>query len=203
MNPHAIPLEIEYIKIIMIIVMNPAAANTMSSQLTPFNCCAIMIPTTTNAGAVTAFVTVLNTSGDKKIDNKNKIPVVQAVRPVLPPTPTPEVDSTKLVTVLVPTIEPNTVPIASASKACSAFSNSPFSFTKPIRLPIATNVPAVSKKSTNKNEKITTNAWNGFANNSPKPVKKLQRLLIQKWADTGLEGSTGIPFIPIQPPNYT
>lgn len=126
MNPHAIPLEIEYIKIIMIIVMNPAAANTMSSQLTPFNCCAIMIPTTTNAGAVTAFVTVLNTSGDKKIDNKNKIPVVQAVRPVLPPTPTPEVDSTKLVTVLVPTIEPNTVPIASASKACSAFSNSPF-----------------------------------------------------------------------------
>ena len=114
MNPHAIPFEIEYIKIIIITVTKPAAAKIMSSQSIPFNCCAIIIPTTINAGAVTAFVTVLKISGDKNTASKKQTPDVHAVKPVRPPTPTPELDSTKLVTVLVPKTAPNTVPTASA-----------------------------------------------------------------------------------------
>ena len=64
------------------------------------------MPTTIKAGAVTAFVTALKIIGEMKIDNKKQIPVVIAVRPVRPPTPTPELDSTKLVTVLVPIAAP-------------------------------------------------------------------------------------------------
>ena len=89
--------------------------------------------------------------------NKKQIPVVHAVKPVRPPTPTPEVDSTKDVTVEVPIIEPNTVPTASASNARSTFTNSPFSSIKSALDATATNVPAVSKKSTNNNAKFMKN----------------------------------------------
>ena len=87
------------------------------------------IPTATKAGAVTALVTTLST-GANKIDKKNNIAVVQAVNPVLPPASTPAVDSTKEVTVEVPRIPPITVPVESATNACSILSNSPFSSTK-------------------------------------------------------------------------
>ena len=153
------------------------------------------MPTTIKAGAVTAFVTALKIIGEMKIDNKKQIPVVIAVRPVRPPTPTPELDSTKLVTVLVPIAAPNTVPIASARRALSAFSNSPSLFTKPIRLPIATNVPAVSKKSTNKKEKIATNALKGFENNSPKPFMNAPTASISKLVVKNVSGNVGMPSI--------
>ena len=178
---------------------NPAAAKIISSQSIPFNCCAIIIPTTINAGAVTAFVTVLKISGDKNTASKKQTPDVQAVKPVRPPTPTPELDSTKLVTVLVPKTAPNTVPNASATKACSAFSSSPLSLIKPIRLPIATSVPAVSKKSTNKNEKITTKAWNGFANNSEIPEKQDPKACNSKSNEMKCSGKVGILAIPMNP----
>ena len=73
-----------------------------------------------------------------KIDRRNNTPAVTAVNPVLPPTPTPLELSTKEVTVEVPKTAPATVPIESATNACSAFSSSPFSLTKPILFPIAT-----------------------------------------------------------------
>jgi len=41
-------------------------------------------------------------NGNKNIDNKNKIEVTKAVRPVLPPAEIPEPDSKKVVTVEVP-----------------------------------------------------------------------------------------------------
>ena len=49
-----------------------------------------------------------------------------------------------------------TVPTASASNARSTFTNSPFSSIRSAFDATATNVPAVSKKSTNNNEKIAT-----------------------------------------------
>ena len=61
-------------------------------------------------------------------------------------------------TVEVPNTAPATDPIASAANARSTLSSSPRSLTNPIRFATATKVPAVSKKSTNKNEKITTAA---------------------------------------------
>ena len=102
-NPIAIPSEIEYAKIMKITVINPLAAKTKLSQSIPLSCCAINIPTTTNAGAVTAFVTQ-ESNGEKNTDKRNRIPVVIAVKPVLPPTSTPEVDSTNDVTVEVPIV---------------------------------------------------------------------------------------------------
>ena len=75
-------------------------------------------------------------NGEKIVASKNNTPVVTAVKPVRPPTPTPEVDSTKLVTVEVPKAAPATVPIASDNKALSPFSSSPFLFTSPILFPI-------------------------------------------------------------------
>lgn len=107
------------------------------------------IPTATKAGAVTALVTTLST-GANKIDKKNNIAVVQAVNPVLPPASTPAVDSTKEVTVEVPRIPPITVPVESATNACSILSNSPFSSTKLVLFATEINVPAVSK-----NQQIT------------------------------------------------
>ena len=98
----------------------------MSFQSTPPSCCTIIIPTTTNAGAVTALTAVLKTTGEIKIDRRNNTPAVTAVNPVLPPTPTPLELSTKEVTVEVPKTAPATVPIESATNACSAFSSSPF-----------------------------------------------------------------------------
>ena len=186
----------EYVRIIIRTVMKPAVAYTILSHSISFSCCAIRIPTTTRAGAVTAFVTADSTIGENRMDTKNSIPVVQAVKPVLPPTSTPEVDSTKEVTVEVPKAAPATVPTASATSARSTFSNSPFSFTRPMRFATATSVPAVSKKSTNRKEKITTNAFNGFANNSPKPSTKEPAAFRWKFISKNLSGNAGIPFKP-------
>ena len=71
-----------------------------------------MTPTMISAGAVTAFVMAESRIGEMNTDSANRTPAVTAVRPVRPPTPTPEVDSTKLVTVEVPKTAPKTVPIA-------------------------------------------------------------------------------------------
>src|SRR5699024_8657389 len=73
--------------------------------------------------------------------------------------PTPEVDSTNEVVVDVPTIEPTTVAAESANSAFPARGNFPF-FIKPACVATATSLPAVSKKSTNKNVKITTSICN-------------------------------------------
>ena len=61
MNPNAIPLLIEYPRIMKMIVTKPLAAKIKLSHLISFNCEAIKIPTITNAGAVTASVIIDNT----------------------------------------------------------------------------------------------------------------------------------------------
>ncbi len=52
-----------------------------------------MVPTTIKAGAVAAPGTI-PTSGLKKRDKKNRIETTIPVKPVLPPSDTPDADST-------------------------------------------------------------------------------------------------------------
>src|SRR5699024_12286050 len=99
--------------------------------------------------------------------------VTTYVNPVRPPTPTPEVDSTKEVVVDVPTIAPATVAAESANNALPA-RGSLLSFIKPASLAAATNVPAVSKKSTNKNVNITPSI--SKVNISPKLTKASHKI---------------------------
>src|SRR5690625_2029234 len=106
------------------------------------------------AGAVTSDVTTLN-NGEKNNANKKNPAATTAVNPDRPPTPTPAVDSTYAVVVDVPTTAPVTVAAESANNARPARGNL-LSFINPACEATATKVPAVSKKSTNKNVKITT-----------------------------------------------
>ena len=73
-------------------------------------------PTITKAGAV-AKDGIARKIGDKNRDNPKRIAVVTAVRPVLPPSDTPEALSTKVVVVEVPRIAPTVVATASARSA--------------------------------------------------------------------------------------
>ena len=107
------------------------------------------------AGAVANDGTAKNI-GDNRRDNPKSIAVVNAVRPVLPPSETPDALSTKVVTVEVPRTAPAVVPIASASKAPFILGSFPslssiFAF---VETPIS--VPIVSNISTNKNANMTT-----------------------------------------------
>src|SRR5699024_678499 len=97
--------------------------------------------------------------------SKKNPAVTTDVNPVRPPTPTPEVDSTKEVVVDVPTIAPATVAAESANNALPA-RGSLLSFIKPDCLATATSVPAVSKESRNKNINIMTSIYK--VNISPK-----------------------------------
>ena len=108
-------------------------------------------------------------------------------------------DSTKDDTVEVPNTAPITVPTESASSARSTFSNSPCSFTSPLRLATATSVPAVSKKSTNRNEKRIKIVDAGLCNNSWNPFVKAPNVSIWKFVVIKEEGKLGIPSIPIEP----
>lgn len=73
-------------------------------------------PTMTRAGAV-AKAGMAMKIGDRNRDRKKRTATVTLVRPVRPPSLTPEALSTKVVTVLVPMREPSTVPQASAMRA--------------------------------------------------------------------------------------
>ena len=85
-------------------------------------------------------------------------PVVKAVRPVFPPSATPALDSTKLVTVEVPRHAPTVVPIASARNTLPALGRVPSSLRSLALSATPTTVPTVSKRSTNRKLKtIATN----------------------------------------------
>src|SRR5699024_7481339 len=114
----------------------------------------IKTPTMIKAGAVTSAVTTLN-KGEKNKANKKSPAATTAVKPDRPPTPTPAVDSTYDVVVDVPTTEPTTVAVESASNALPA-RGSLLSFISPACVATATSVPAVSKKSTKRKVKIIT-----------------------------------------------
>ena len=68
-------------------------------------------PTIIRAGAV-ANEGIARKIGDRNRDRPNKIAVVTAVRPVLPPSDTPEALSTKVVVVEVPSTAPTVVATA-------------------------------------------------------------------------------------------
>ena len=94
-------------------------------------------------------------SGEKNRPNKKKIPVVTAVSPERPPTAIPAEDSTYAPTGDVPKSDPASIAVESDANAFPT-RGILLSFMKPAWLANPTNVPAVSKKVTNKNVKTTT-----------------------------------------------
>ena len=79
-----------------------------------------------------------------------------AVRPVRPPSVTPEALSTNVVTVDVPSTAPAVVATASAIRAPLILGSFPFSSNIFAFVETPINVPSVSKISTNKNANTTT-----------------------------------------------
>src|SRR5699024_3555734 len=96
-------------------------------------------------------------NGAKNKDKANIIAVDNAVNPVLPPTVTPDADSTNVVTVEVPKHAPATVPTASAIKAFPTLGNFPSSSNIFDFEATPAKVPTVSNISTNINVNTTTN----------------------------------------------
>ena len=92
-------------------------------------------------------------NGAKKRHAANSAATVTAVKPVRPPSLIPAPLSMYEVVLDVPTNAPTTVAAESASHALSISSTSPSSLILPVRLATEVNVPAVSRKSTNKNAK--------------------------------------------------
>src|SRR5699024_10158646 len=137
-----------------IIVKKAGTAISNRSHSISFNDFDIKTPTIINAGAVTSGV-ITASKGEKNNANKKNPAVTTEANPVRPPTATPDVDSTKEVVVDVPTTDPTTVAAESENNARPARGNL-LSFISPACVATATSVPAVSKKSTNKNVKITT-----------------------------------------------
>ena len=111
-------------------------------------------PTITKAGAV-AKDGIARKIGDKNRDNPKRIAVVTAVRPVLPPSDTPDALSTNVVVVDVPRIAPTDVAIASDISAGLIFGNLPFSSSIPAFVLTPMIVPNVSNKSTKRNANTT------------------------------------------------
>src|SRR5699024_6894787 len=118
-NPIAIPVAILYVNGIAIIVKNAGTAISNLSQSICFKAVDINTPTIINAGAVTSTVMICS-NGENNNANKKNPAVTTDANPVLPPTPTPEVDSTNEVVVDVPTTDPTTVAAESANKAFPA-----------------------------------------------------------------------------------
>ena len=112
-------------------------------------------PTMISAGAVAKDGMAVKI-GANSVDTRNRMPVTRAVRPVRPPTATPDADSTKVVVVEVPIIAPAEVAIESAIRAGLMPGSLPSlsSIFALVATPIS--VPRVSKISTNRNEKMTT-----------------------------------------------
>ena len=135
------------------IVIKAGTATSNCFQFISAKLAAISTPTTTKAGVVTALVTT-SINGLKNNANKKQTPVTILANPVLAPTATPEVDSIYDVVVVVPNTDPTIVAKESENNALPALGNL-LSFINPACVATATNVPAVSKKSMNKNVKIT------------------------------------------------
>ena len=88
--------------------------------------------------------------GLRNIETRKSTPVVKAVNPVFPPTPTPALDSTKLDMVDVPRQAPAVVPRASDKRTLPALGSSPLSSRRSALSAMPTTVPIVSNKSTNR-----------------------------------------------------
>ena len=106
------------------------------------------------AGAVAKLGMVRN-SGLKMVASRNSTPVVIAVRPVRPPSVTPEALSTKVVVVEVPSTAPTQVPMESAISAPLMLGRRPSSSSISALEATPIRVPSVSNRSTNRKENIT------------------------------------------------
>ena len=112
-------------------------------------------PTTIRAGAVA------KDGMAKKIGERNRLSpknaaAVTAVRPVLPPSATPEALSTNVVVVEVPNRAPTEVPMASDSRAPRILGSFPSLSSISALEATPIRVPRVSNISTNRNANITT-----------------------------------------------
>ena len=132
-----------------------ASVRLSSSNLISTTELTIKNPTIMSAGAV-AKEGIEVKSGANRVESRKSTPVTSAVRPVRPPTETPDADSTKVVTVDVPRTAPAEVPIASERSAGRIPGSLPSlsSILALVATPIS--VPRVSKRSTNRNAKTTT-----------------------------------------------
>ena len=106
------------------------------------------------AGAVTCVVNKPN-RGLNIIDIKKKIATKTAVKPVLPPTAIPALDSTKAPTGEVPKTEPTIIAVESDARALPT-RGILLSFIKPACWAKPIKVPAVSKKVTKRKVSTTT-----------------------------------------------
>ena len=159
-TPKEIPSEMEYAKPIIQMATKQGTALMRLDHSIFATDCIIRKPTTISAGAVANAGTVKN-NGDRNKDNRNRIPTVQEVIPVRPPSEMPEEDSTNVVMVEVPQHAPTTVPTASANKMPLICGSLPFSSSISTLDAQPMTVPNVSKTSTNKKENIITKKSSG------------------------------------------
>ena len=121
-----IPFAIEYVSGIITKVKNAGTALLMSSISTLAKFLHIKTPTKISAGAVAA-AGIIEAIGERNKHKAKQIEVTKLVSPVLPPAATPDAHSTKVVTVDVPQIAPDTVAIESQAIDLSMSIGSPFS----------------------------------------------------------------------------
>lgn len=127
MKPRAIPVAMLDVSGIVRITRKAGNASSKESQSISLTVPIIKLPTMINAGAVIADTpdNVL-TSGPKNAATRKRIETVSEVKPVRPPTATPDEDSIYADVGLVPNIEPRVVAIESASNAWRARELIPF-----------------------------------------------------------------------------
>ena len=151
--------------------MNAEIPSTGSSQAILLAGDIMKKPTMIKAGAVAADG-IEPKRGAKKSDKIKRTATVRAVKPVLPPSTTPAELSTNVVTVEVPRIAPQVVPIASANKASLQLGIVPSALTISAFVAQPIKVPTVSNISTKRNVNIITkkSIEKMFANSNWKKV---------------------------------
>src|SRR5690606_17469511 len=149
------PVEILDVSGIDNITKNAGKDSSISSHFIFLTTPIIRLPTIINAGEVIAATPDKDpTSGPKNEAMMNSTATVNAVKPVRPPTATPDPDSRYAVDGLVPNIAPAVVASESETSALRARGSFP-SFNNPACFDTPINVPVVSNNVTKMNEKIT------------------------------------------------
>src|SRR5690625_3116870 len=116
-KPIAMPLEMLYVNGMVIIAKNAGIASAMFSHLMLTTARIIKAPTIIRAGAVMADTPAKAVMrGVKNNDSKKPMATTTPVSPVRPPMATPEADPTYAVTVGVPEMAQNMVPMEPAAK---------------------------------------------------------------------------------------
>ena len=130
MQPIPIPLDIEYVRGIIISVRNAGTEFLISDISTFAKFLSIRTPTKISAGAVAQEGTMF-ARGARKRQARKQIDVTKLAKPVLAPAATPEAHSTNVVQVDVPRTEPARVAVESQAIALFISMGSPFSSSMP------------------------------------------------------------------------